>query len=66
MVGGTYIISLDIEADGDLSLKEAHRIASEVEENIRKKIDNVYDIRIHVEPQGTVHQEEKFGMERDC
>lgn len=64
MVGGMYIISLDVEADGDLPLTEAHHIASEVEENIRKKIDNVYDIRIHVEPKGTVHHDEKFGVER--
>jgi cation diffusion facilitator family transporter len=65
MVGGMYNISLDIEADGTLSLTEAHNIASEVEENIRKKISNVYDIRIHVEPKGTVHCDEKFGVERE-
>jgi cation diffusion facilitator family transporter len=65
MVGGMYIISLDIEANGAIPLSEAHRIASEVEVTIRRKIPNVYDIRIHVEPKGTVHGDEKFGIEPD-
>lgn len=63
MVGGMYIISLDIEANGDISLNEAHKIANDVEENIHRKIPNIYDIRIHVEPTGTVHSDEKFGIE---
>jgi cation diffusion facilitator family transporter len=64
MQGGMYIISLDIEVYGQLSVIEAHNIANEVEKNIRQKISNVYDIRIHVEPQGTVHNDEKFGIEK--
>ncbi|MDR1652860.1 MAG: cation diffusion facilitator family transporter [Prevotellaceae bacterium] len=62
--GGMYLISLDIEADGNCSLYEAHKIASQTEENIRQRLENVYDIRIHVEPAGTVHTDEKFGVER--
>ncbi|MCL1868376.1 MAG: cation diffusion facilitator family transporter [Paludibacter sp.] len=62
--GGMYLISLDIEADGNCSLNEAHKIANQVEENICKCIENVYDIRIHVEPEGTVHSDEKFGIGR--
>lgn len=64
LTGGMYIISLDIEVNGNSSLNEAHEIANKVEENIRKRIANVYDIRIHVEPEGTVHSDEKFGIER--
>jgi cation diffusion facilitator family transporter len=63
MVGSMYIISLDIEANGDISLNEAHKIANDVEENIHRKVPNIYDIRIHVEPRGTVHCDEKFGVE---
>ncbi|MDR2824963.1 MAG: cation diffusion facilitator family transporter [Prevotellaceae bacterium] len=62
--GGSYLISLDIEANGECSLRQAHEIASKVEENIRQRIENVYDIRVHVEPEGTVHCDEKFGIER--
>jgi cation diffusion facilitator family transporter len=64
MIGGMYIISLDIEVNGQSTVVEAHNIANEVEKNIRQKIDNVYDIRIHVEPEGTVHNDEKFGLEK--
>jgi len=64
MIGGMYIISLDIEVKGTCSLNEAHEISNEVEKNIRQRIENVYDIRIHVEPEGTVHSNEKFGVER--
>jgi cation diffusion facilitator family transporter len=63
MVGGMYVIGIDIEANGDISLNEAHKIANEVEQNIRNKIPNIYDIRIHLEPQGTVHSDERFGLE---
>jgi cation diffusion facilitator family transporter len=64
LVGGMYNIGIDIEANGNISLNEAHRIATEVEESIRRKIPNVYDIRIHVEPQGTIHYDERFGLEQ--
>ncbi|MCL2596323.1 MAG: cation diffusion facilitator family transporter [Paludibacter sp.] len=62
--GGMYLISLDIEAEGNCSLNQAHEISNNVEQNIRQRIENVYDIRIHVEPEGTVHSNEKFGIER--
>jgi cation diffusion facilitator family transporter len=64
MVGGMYNIGIDIEANGNISLNEAHKIANEVEESIRRKILNIYDIRIHVEPQNTVHHDERFGLEQ--
>ncbi|MDR0810997.1 MAG: cation diffusion facilitator family transporter [Paludibacter sp.] len=62
-IGGLYLISLDIEVSGELTVTEAHNITNEVENNIRRKIENINDIRIHVEPQGTVHNDEKFGLE---
>jgi len=62
--GGMYLISLDIEADGELSLNQTHDIANNIEKNIRQRIENVYDMRIHVEPEGTIHSDEKFGIER--
>lgn len=63
-VGGMYMISLDIEVDGKISITEAHKIANEVEDRIRGKIPNVYDIRIHVEPEGISRDGEKFGLEK--
>jgi cation diffusion facilitator family transporter len=64
-VGNMYTIVLDVEADGHLSLTEAHRIAQDVEDSIKQSIDNVYDIVVHVEPKGFVHEEEKFGVNKD-
>jgi cation diffusion facilitator family transporter len=65
MSGGKYIIGIDIEVDGDMSLNEAHKIANEVEARIRHKIPNIYDIRIHIEPIGTIHNDEQFGLENN-
>jgi cation diffusion facilitator family transporter len=63
-LGNMYMIALDIETDGNISLYQAHEIAQQVEENIKKTIDNVYDIVVHVEPKDTSHTEEKFGIDK--
>ena len=56
-----YVIDLDIEVDGTTTVIQAHDIAMEVEHQIREKIDNVYDIMVHVEPKGNVEEQEKYG-----
>lgn len=61
-IRGMYMIVLDVEADGNISLNDAHEIAQEVENSIKNEIENVYDIVVHVEPEGTCHAEEKFGI----
>ncbi len=60
-MGDLYVISLDLEVDGNSTVYESHKISRTVEDAIYKKIDNVYDIRIHIEPKGNV-EEEKFGL----
>jgi len=62
-IGSLYEIVLDIEVDGHLSLQEAHEKAEEVEKSIRKSIDNIYDIVVHVEPLGLGSCDEKFGLD---
>jgi cation diffusion facilitator family transporter len=64
-IGNMYTIVLDIEADGNLSLTDAHHIAQAVEDSIKKIIDNVYDIVVHVEPEGYKHSEEKYGVNKE-
>jgi cation diffusion facilitator family transporter len=64
-VGNMYNIVLDIEADENLSLTEAHHIAQAVEDSIKKSIDNIYDIVVHVEPKGYKHCEEKYGISKE-
>ncbi len=65
LIGGMYMIVLDIEADGSLSLDEAHRIAHDVEDRIKENVEDVYDIVVHVEPRGKCHDAEKFGVTKD-
>jgi len=64
-VGNTYNIVLDIEVDGQLTLTEAHLIAQNVEDCIKSRIDNIYDIVVHTEPIGNKHCEEKYGISKD-
>jgi cation diffusion facilitator family transporter len=61
-IGNLYQIALDIEANPDITLKEAHDITEAVEKNIRQTVENVYDIVIHVEPRGASNKHEKFGI----
>ena len=63
-IGNLYLISLDIEVDGNISLNEAHRIAHEVEKKIVQTVENVYDIIVHVEPLGKEHPQEAFGIDQ--
>lgn len=64
-LGNMYVIDLDIEVDGAITLNEAHDIADAVELSIKQSVENVYDIVIHVEPKGEEHHEEKFGLNKD-
>ena len=61
-LGEQYVISLDIEVDGSISVFESHKISQKVEGLLNKRIKNIYDIRIHVEPKGNV-EDEKFGLD---
>ncbi|MDR2928519.1 MAG: cation diffusion facilitator family transporter [Cytophagaceae bacterium] len=64
-IGSMYMIALDIEVDGDITLNEAHNIAVDVENSLKHSIENIYDIIVHVEPKGKEHAEEKFGVDKD-
>ena len=62
--GYLFVIEMDIEVDGKLTVKEGHDISMRVEQKIKERIKNVYDINIHIEPKGNV-EEEKFGVSID-
>jgi cation diffusion facilitator family transporter len=49
-IGNHYAIELHILMDGDISLKEAHDKASEVEELLRKRYGEETHVAVHVEP----------------
>ncbi len=58
-----YVIALDIEVDPEMKIGEAHKIAKNVENNIKEKIYNTYDVMVHTEPLGN-EETEQFGLSR--
>ncbi len=64
-VGHRLKIGADIEVDGNLSLHAAHELSNKVEESIRAKIDNLFDVTIHIEPIGDKTIEKEYGISRE-
>ncbi|MDR1250079.1 MAG: cation diffusion facilitator family transporter [Treponema sp.] len=60
-IAGYWDIDIDIEVDPDLTIREAHAIASRVEGAIKERVEGVYDIMVHVEPAGN-SEREGFGL----
>lgn len=60
-----YVVDLDVEVDGNLSVKEGHDIALLIDEEIRKSIANIYDVMIHIEPAGAGEHIEGFGLKKE-
>jgi cation diffusion facilitator family transporter len=64
-IAGSWDVDIDIEVDPQLTVEQAHRLACEVEHAIKAKLDNIYDIMVHVEPCGDKdcnEQEEGYGL----
>ncbi len=49
-VGLQYYVDLHLEVDPELTVRESHDIATEVRFAIRKRLDWVADVLVHVEP----------------
>jgi cation diffusion facilitator family transporter len=60
-IAGLWDIDIDIEVPPNKTVIEAHWIAYKVEEAIKAKVENVYDIMVHVEPSGN-KEDEGFGL----
>ena len=60
-----YIVALDIEIDGNISLLEAHELSSQVEIEIKKALPNIYDVLVHPEPVGNIEPDEVYGVSED-
>jgi divalent metal cation (Fe/Co/Zn/Cd) transporter len=43
-------------------VREAHDIAKKVENSIKSKLRNIYDVMVHVEPLGNLEEDEKYGI----
>lgn len=62
----SYVIDIDIEVDGGITVQEGHNLAMQVEESIHTRVKNVYDVNVHVEPVGNLETEERFGLSQEC
>lgn len=64
-ISGAYLIAIDIEVDGDLSVIESHQIAHQLEDALKNTIENIYDIIIHIEPMGTIDPHQPYGVSKE-
>ncbi|MDR1133774.1 MAG: cation diffusion facilitator family transporter [Synergistaceae bacterium] len=61
-IAGFWDIDIDIEVNPRITVDEAHAIACRVEGEIKARLENVYDIVVHVEPSGDSVEGESFGL----
>ena len=63
-IASRWDIDMDIEVDAYISLHDAHELAEQVEAAVRQAIPAVYDIMVHMEPEGhsSHHPEEQYGL----
>jgi cation diffusion facilitator family transporter len=62
-VDGRYYMELHLEADGTLPLRQAHEMASSLEERARTEIPQLAELTIHIEPEGQLTQAPAPGVE---
>ena len=63
-IAGFWDIDIDIEVPPNKTVIEAHWIAHKVENAIKMRVENVYDIMIHVEPSGNI-EDEGYGLSEE-
>lgn len=59
LFGDKIYVDVEIQADGEQTLNEAHAIAQEVHDILEKKFPKVKHCMVHVNPAGYLHREEK-------
>jgi cation diffusion facilitator family transporter len=61
-IAGFWDIDIDIEVNPNITVDNAHAIACGVEREIKARLENVYDIVVHIEPSGDSVEGESFGL----
>jgi cation diffusion facilitator family transporter len=64
-IGHRFIVAVDVEVDGGITVNEAHSLAHKVEQEILTELKDVYDVMVHTEPVGDDATEEKFGVSQE-
>jgi len=62
-VDGRYYVEVHLEADGTLPLRQAHEMASSLEERAHAEIPHLAELTIHIEPQGQLVLASDPGVE---
>ncbi len=60
-LGSLIVVDLDIEVDPSITVARAHDIAVGIEDAIKSRLPEVYDVIVHVDPEGINEEGEKFG-----
>lgn len=60
-MGYKYLVDLDIEVAGEMTVSRAHELAKNVEIAIIDINEKIYDVHVHIEPAGNV-ENENYGI----
>ena len=61
-MGHQFLIAIDLEVDGNISVTRSHEMAHQVEQQIKKDIKNVYDVLVHMEPIDSEIKDTSYGV----
>lgn len=61
--GAGFVVEVHLEADGTLPLREAHALASSLEERARAEVPHLAELTTHIEPRGQLTQTLDSGLE---
>ncbi len=59
--GFKYVVDLDLEVDGSLTVRQAHEISKNVEQALIQQMERVSEVMVHIEPLGNV-EDEPYGI----
>ncbi len=62
-VNGSNYVEVHLEVEGTLPLREAHELASSLEEQAAAKIPHLAELTTHIEPKGQLTQASEPGLE---
>lgn len=61
-IGAKLVVDLDVEVDPAMTVAAAHQVATAVEQAIKARLPEVYDVMVHLEPEGAGCHDECYGL----
>lgn len=62
-IGGKFDIDMDVEVDGNMTVRQAHEITKCIRKRLSDSKD-IYDVVVHVEPEGN-NEKEPYGLSQN-